>query len=241
VASYRNRELRTTDPCNDEFVAEHCSKRKPQNTDATARFRQPRATIAAILEKGNEMSEAPHSQQQATTARLTVNDDSYHVTFPTHHTLLEVLRERCGLTGTKHGCELGECGTCAVLVDGKPVLSCLVLAAEMEGREIETVEGMQENNTLHPLQETFADLNAAQCGYCTPGILLAAKALLDEIPDPTRDEVVEALSGNLCRCTGYHKILEAIDGAAAMLRGEDWQPSTEMLYGSDPAQPKETP
>ena len=172
-------------------------------------------------------------QENVTTVKLSVNGDDYHTTFPTHHTLLEVLRERCGLTGTKHGCELGECGTCAVLVDGKAVLSCLALAAEMAGKKIDTVEGMQENNTLHPLQETFADLNAAQCGYCTPGILLTAKALLDENPEPSRGEVVEALSGNLCRCTGYHKILEAVEGAAAMLRDEDWQPSHEMLYGSE--------
>ena len=175
--------------------------------------------------------------------KLTVNGDEYQVTFPTHHTLLEVLRERCGLTGTKHGCELGECGTCAVLVDGRPVLSCLVLAAEMEGRVIDTVEGMQHNNDLHPLQTTFADLNAAQCGYCTPGILVTAKALLEENPEPTRAEVSEALSGNLCRCTGYHKILEAIEGAAAMLRGDDWQPSARMLYGDalDDARPSEGP
>ena len=175
-----------------------------------------------------------------TTMRLRVNGDEYHATFPTHHTLLEVLRERCHLTGTKHGCELGECGTCAVLVDGRPVLSCLLLAAEVAGREIETVEGLQDNNSLHPLQTTFADLNAAQCGYCTPGILVTAKALLEENPSPSRDEVSEALSGNLCRCTGYHKILEAIDGAAAMLRGESWQASERVLYGDpSPDRPSE--
>ena len=115
---------------------------------------------------------------EVVTQSLTVNGESRTVAFPVHHTLLEVLREELGLTGTKHGCELGECGTCTVLVDGQPVLSCLALAAEMEGRAIETVEGLQQGNALHPLQAAFADLGAAQCGYCTPGILMTAKALL---------------------------------------------------------------
>jgi len=167
-----------------------------------------------------------------TTLTLRVNGEDHPVVFPTHHTLLEVLREECGLTGTKHGCELGECGTCTVLVDGQPVLSCLVLAAEMAGRSIETVEGLQEGNHLHPLQAAFADLGAAQCGYCTPGILMAAKALLGKNPAPTREEIRAALAGNLCRCTGYIKILEAVEGAAAVLRGEDWQPAHATLYGS---------
>src|SRR6202035_3936224 len=134
--------------------------------------------------------------------------------FPTHHTLLEVLREECGLTGTKHGCELGECGTCAVLVDGRPILSCLALAAEMGGREIETVEGLKRGNELHPLQAAFADLGAAQCGYCTPGILLTAKALLEKEKAPSRERIKEAISGNLCRCTGYQQIFEAIEEAS---------------------------
>jgi carbon-monoxide dehydrogenase small subunit len=121
-----------------------------------------------------------------------------------------------------------------VLVDGKPMLSCLVLAAEMEGREIETVEGLQRGNALHPLQETFADLGAAQCGYCTPGILMTAKALLAERPSPTKAEIQEALAGNLCRCTGYHKIIEAVEGAAAIQRGEAWTPPREVLYGAEP-------
>jgi carbon-monoxide dehydrogenase small subunit len=168
-----------------------------------------------------------------TTLTLKVNGDSRAVVFPTHHTLLEVLREELGLTGTKHGCELGECGTCTVLVDGRPLLSCLVLAAEMEGREIETVEGLQEGNRLHPLQETFADLGAAQCGYCTPGILLAAKALVARNPRPSREEIRAALAGNLCRCTGYIKILEAVEGAAAKLRGEPWEPADETLRGAE--------
>jgi carbon-monoxide dehydrogenase small subunit len=167
-----------------------------------------------------------------TTLTLRVNGEDRPVVFPTHHTLLEVLREECALTGTKHGCELGECGTCTVLVDGRPVLSCLVLAAEMDGRAVETVEGLQRGNRLHPLQAAFADLGAAQCGYCTPGILMAARALLDERPAPSRDEIRQALAGNLCRCTGYHKIVEAVEGAAAVLRGEDWSPAREVLYGA---------
>jgi carbon-monoxide dehydrogenase small subunit len=172
------------------------------------------------------------SAPETALATLDVNGEPRTVAFPVHHTLLEVLREELGLTGTKHGCELGECGTCTVLVDGAPVLSCLVLAAAMEGRRIETVEGLQLGNALHPLQATFADLGAAQCGYCTPGILMAAKALLVRNPRPSRDEVAAALAGNLCRCTGYVKILEAVEGAAALLRGEAWTPSRETLYGS---------
>src|SRR5947209_10864084 len=120
-----------------------------------------------------------------TTLRLRVNGEERAVVFPTHHTLLEVLREECGLTGTKHGCELGECGACAVLVDGKPVLSCLLLGVECEGARILTVEGMADDARLHPLQEAFADLGAAQCGYCTPGFLVTAKALLDRKPGAT--------------------------------------------------------
>jgi len=168
-----------------------------------------------------------------TTLTLHVNGEPRTVAFPTHHTLLEVLREELGLTGTKHGCELGECGTCTVLIDGQPVLSCLVLAAEMEGREIETVEGLQQGNRLHHLQETFADLGAAQCGYCTPGILMTAKALVAANPAPSREEIRTALAGNLCRCTGYVKILEAVEGAAARLRGDEWEPSGESLRGSE--------
>jgi carbon-monoxide dehydrogenase small subunit len=167
-----------------------------------------------------------------TTARLVINGEERTVAFPTHHTLLEVIREECGLTGTKHGCELGECGTCAVLVAGKPILSCLVLAAEMEGRAIETVEGMQNGNELHPLQSTFADLGAAQCGYCIPGILLAAKSLLDENAQPSEEEICESLAGNLCRCTGYQKIIEAIQWAGRIIRGEPIPPPDEAFFGS---------
>ncbi len=149
--------------------------------------------------------------------RLHVNGEPCEVAFAPHKTLLEVLREDMGLIGTKHGCELGECGACAVLADGKPVLSCLLLGIECDGMDIMTVEGMAEDARLHPLQEAFADLGAAQCGYCTPGFLVTAKALLDKKPDATRDEIKEALSGNLCRCTGYIQIFEAVEAAAAKM------------------------
>jgi aerobic-type carbon monoxide dehydrogenase small subunit (CoxS/CutS family) len=162
-----------------------------------------------------------------------LNGEPVEVAFSPHKTLLEVLREDLRLTGTKHGCELGECGTCAVLVDGKPVLSCLCLGLECEGKHIETIEGMAGASGLHPLQKAFADLGAAQCGYCTPGFLLTAKALLEENPKPTRDQIKEALAGNLCRCTGYLKIFEAVELAAAWMRGEDAEPPKESLYGQD--------
>ena len=149
-----------------------------------------------------------------------VNGEEQQVSFAPYKTLLEVLREDMGLTGTKHGCELGECGACAVLVDGVPVLSCLALAVEYENRAIETVEGMAQGAILHPLQETFADFGAAQCGYCTPGILLTAKALLEAEPDASRERIKEALSGNLCRCTGYQQIFEAVEEAARRMREE---------------------
>lgn len=146
----------------------------------------------------------------------TVNDEPVDVLVDDYKTLLEVLREDLQLTGTKHGCELGECGACAVLLDGQPVLACLVLAAECDERWITTVEGLAEDGRLHPLQECFADLGAAQCGYCTPGILITAVALLDQEPHPSRDRIREALSGNLCRCTGYLQIVEAVEAAARL-------------------------
>jgi carbon-monoxide dehydrogenase small subunit len=150
---------------------------------------------------------------------LNVNGEDYEVAVPVHKTLLEVLREDMGLTGTKHGCELGECGTCTVLVDGQPVLSCLALPIELQGRAIVTVEGLASDGRLHPLQQAFAELGAAQCGYCTPGILLASHALLSEVPKPTREQVKAALAGNLCRCTGYTKILDAVELAALRTSG----------------------
>jgi carbon-monoxide dehydrogenase small subunit len=168
-----------------------------------------------------------------TAAVLTVNDQEYPVVFPTHHTLLEVLREECKLPGTKHGCELGECGACAVLVDGEPVLSCLQITTDVIGKSIHTVEGLQNGNDLHPLQETFADLGAAQCGYCTPGILMVAEALLAKEPEPDDEQITEALSGNICRCTGYNRIVEAVKWAAAKKRGDDWKPDEELFMGNE--------
>ena len=150
--------------------------------------------------------------------KLRVNGEEHEVLFSPYKTLLEVLREELNLTGTKHGCELGECGACAVLVDGAPLLSCLELALECEGRAVETVEGLQQGDRLHPLQAAFADLGGAQCGYCTPGILMTAKALLDQEPNPSRERIREAISGNLCRCTGYLQIYESIEEAAKRMR-----------------------
>ena len=164
---------------------------------------------------------------------FTLNGEPAEVAFAPHKTLLEVLREDLGLTGTKHGCELGECGTCTVLVDGKSILSCLMLGLDAEGREVETIEGMAQGSELHPLQDTFADLGAAQCGYCSPGFLLAAKELIEKSPKPSRDEIKEALSGNLCRCTGYIKIYEAVELAAARMRGEPMELPRESLYGME--------
>jgi carbon-monoxide dehydrogenase small subunit len=149
---------------------------------------------------------------------LHVNGERAELLLPVHKTLLEVLREDMQLTGTKHGCELGECGTCTVLVDGRPELSCLVLPLQVEGRAITTIEGMASGSGLHPLQQAFAELGAAQCGYCTPGILLSAKSLLETNAQPSRDDIREALAGNLCRCTGYVKILEAIELAAGRMK-----------------------
>jgi carbon-monoxide dehydrogenase small subunit len=152
-------------------------------------------------------------QRELTT--LAVNGERRELYVPVHKTLLEVLREDLRLTGTKHGCELGECGTCMVLVDGRPMLSCLLLPLQLEGRQITTVEGLAKGPELTPLQSAFAELGAAQCGYCTPGILLAASALLRDAPGSSRDEIAAALAGNLCRCTGYVKILEAVELAAS--------------------------
>lgn len=159
------------------------------------------------------MDTLPIEAQKTSHIRIVLNGETTDVSFAPYKTLLEVLREDLGHTGTKHGCELGECGACAILLDGKPVLSCLVLALECCGRNVLTVEGLGTNGNLDPLQEAFADLGAAQCGYCTPAILVTAKALLDKNPHPNRNQIREAISGNLCRCTGYLQIFEAVEAA----------------------------
>jgi carbon-monoxide dehydrogenase small subunit len=155
------------------------------------------------------MATLPTESQKTSQIRLTLNGEEVDVSFAPYKTLLEVLREDLGHTGTKHGCELGECGACAVL-----------LALECDGRQVLTVEGLGRDGALHPLQETFADLGAAQCGYCTPAILVTAKALLDQNPHPNRDQIREAISGNLCRCTGYLQIFEAVEAAILKIAAE---------------------
>jgi len=152
---------------------------------------------------------------------LAINGEKHRVSFAPYKTLLEVLREDLRLTGTKHGCELGECGACAVLVDGDPVLSCLTLGLDCAGREIRTVEGLTCGGELDPLQEAMADLGGSQCGYCTPGILVTARALLDREPRPSREQIREALSGCLCRCTGYQQIFESVEQAILTMQGAD--------------------
>jgi len=146
--------------------------------------------------------------------RLNVNGDPYEVGVPSHFTLLEAVRYVLGLTGSKQGCDKGDCGACTVIVDGVPVLSCLTPVLEAEDREVVTVEGLARDGVPHPLQDEFDLKGAAQCGFCTPGILCSAAALLDENPDPSRDQIKAALSGNLCRCTGYAKIYDAVEAAA---------------------------
>ena len=141
---------------------------------------------------------------------LKVNGESYETAIDSHRTLLEVLRENLGMTGSKEGCDLGACGACTVIVDGKAVLACLTLAADAHGKNITTIEGLAKEGKLHSLQQNFVDYGAIQCGYCTPGMIMSAKALLDENPKPTEAEIKRGISGNLCRCTGYTKIIEAI-------------------------------
>jgi len=151
--------------------------------------------------------------------RFDLNGKKVRVEVPAHWTLLRVLRERLGLTGTKEGCGIGECGTCTVLLDGMPVNSCLVLAPKVEGKKVETVEGLGTKDSLHPLQQAFIDHGAVQCGFCTPGILMSSKALLDRNPTPTREEVQDAIAGHLCRCTGYQQIIEAVEQAVKSMKG----------------------
>ena len=158
---------------------------------------------------------------QKTQLHLSVNGEDMLDLAESSTTLLEVLREDLGLTGTKHSCELGECGACTVLCDGKPVMSCLVLALECEGVKIETIEGMASDGQLHPLQQAFAEHGGSQCGYCTPGMLMTAQALLASVPDgnanPGREEIREALSGNLCRCTGYQQVIDSVEAAVVAI------------------------
>jgi carbon-monoxide dehydrogenase small subunit len=152
---------------------------------------------------------------------LNINGDNYELAVAPSHTLLEVLREDAHLTGTKHGCEQGECGLCTVLIDGRPQFSCLTLAIEAEGCAIRTVEGLANNGELNPLQQAWGEKGASQCGYCSPGMLMSAQALLERNPSPSRTEIREALAGNLCRCTGYQAIIEAVELAAARMRSAE--------------------
>jgi carbon-monoxide dehydrogenase small subunit len=151
---------------------------------------------------------------------LKVNGELFRVRVETRRTLLEVLRETLGLTGTKEMCNKGDCGGCTVLIDGKPVLSCLTLAIEAQGKDILTIEGLAKGYELHPIQQAFVDHGAIQCGYCSPGFIMSAKALLDRNPHPTEDEIKEGISNNICRCTGYVQIVEAIQAAAEMMGGK---------------------
>ena len=151
--------------------------------------------------------------------RFKLNRKSIVVDVPPHWTLLRLLREKLGLTGTKEGCGIGECGACTVLVDGIPLHSCLLLVPKVEGKSVQTVEGLGSRGSLHPLQKSFVDHGAVQCGFCTPGILMSAKALLNGNPHPSKEEVKEAISGHLCRCTGYQQIIEAIEAINKDVRG----------------------
>jgi len=151
---------------------------------------------------------------------ITVNKKTYKLNIPVNRTLLEVLREELGLTGTKEGCGIGECGACTVIVGGKTVNACLMLAAEADGKEITTIEGLAEGEKLHPVQQAFMEVGGLQCGFCTPGMIMSTKALLDSNPNPSDDEIKRAIAGNLCRCTGYTKIFESIKAAAKAMGGK---------------------
>ncbi|MDX9745980.1 MAG: (2Fe-2S)-binding protein [Syntrophales bacterium] len=153
--------------------------------------------------------------------KFTLNDDAIEIGVQDGETLLEVLRHRLGMTGTKQGCDQGECGSCTVLLDGQPVLSCLTLAVRVDKRQVTTIEGLAVGGNLHPVQGAFQEAGAIQCGFCTPGMVLTAKALLDRRQDPQREEIKAALAGNLCRCTGYKKIVEAVELAATRLGKHD--------------------
>jgi len=151
---------------------------------------------------------------------IMVNGKSYKISTPPWRTLLEVIREDLGLTGTKEGCGLGECGACTVIMEGRAVNSCLVLATEADGKQITTIEGLAEGDKLHPIQQAFIDHGGLQCGFCTPGMIMSAKALLDGNPTPSEEEIRRGIAGNLCRCTGYTKIIESIKAAAENMEGK---------------------
>ncbi len=153
--------------------------------------------------------------------KVTINGESVEAAVEPNQTLLQFLREDLGLTGTKHGCGLGDCGACTVIMDGKAVNSCLVLAIQAQGKDILTIEGLAVNGQLHPIQQAFVDKGAIQCGFCTPGMILSAKAFLDTNPEPSEHDIRTAISGNLCRCTGYQKIVEAVESAAERLKSEE--------------------
>lgn len=149
--------------------------------------------------------------------KLNINNKVYDLEIEGNETLLELLRDNLGLTGTKESCNEGECGACAIIIDGKSALSCCLLAADLEGREIETIENLSDGDNLHPIQESFLEMGAVQCGFCMPGMIMATKALLHENPKPSFDEIKKGLDGNLCRCAGYSKIFEAVEDAARKL------------------------
>jgi aerobic carbon-monoxide dehydrogenase small subunit len=167
------------------------------------------------------MTDRAGEHTMKTIIRITVNGEVVESAVEPNATLTQFLRGDLELTGTKHGCGLGDCGACTVLLDGKPVNSCLVLAIQANGRDVLTIEGLAENGVLHPIQQAFVDHGAIQCGFCTPGMILSAKALLDDNPNPTEAEIRTAISGNLCRCTGYQKIVEAIQLAAQTIRASE--------------------
>jgi len=152
--------------------------------------------------------------------KLKINEKNYEFRIEPNILLLDLIREQAGLTGTKRGCDTGECGACTVLINGVPVNSCLVLAIETDGKEITTIEGLSNNGKIYSIQEAFVEEGAVQCGFCTPGMILSSKALLDNNPNPTEEEIKKAIAGNLCRCTGYSKIIKAIMSAARKMRGE---------------------
>ena len=173
---------------------------------------------------------------------LHINGQDYDVAAPSHRTLLQVLRDDLGFTGAKNGCTLGTCGCCTVLIDNHPALACLTLAHSTAGHTITTIEGLAQDGVLHPLQEAFLELGAVQCGYCTPGMILTAKALLDEEPEPTEEQIRQALSGNLCRCTGYQAIINAVKLASKHLlagRGTSLETSSPSRWHDLNSKPPE--